>query len=146
MALTPKITPLNGETSGKGRAWEPLDQWKRALGNLTFNAADIYTTGGFTIIRGAQVGTTGTQGTFPSPLETGLGIRRIEDIAFTGSGSTGTGNLSGELYASYDYTNQVVKLFQIGRATDNTKPAPDTEVTNGATLTGVVLQFEVIGI
>lgn len=144
MALTPKIVPRNEEVSAKGRAWRHLGRFKIAHAVLTFTAGDVYSTGGFAL-RGAQVGATGVAGTFPSLIAVGLGIRQIEDLEFNGVSTTSTGNLSGALYATWDYTNKVVKLWQIGRCTDNTKAAPDTEVTDGALLTGVRLPFTVIG-
>lgn len=146
MALTPKISPLNKDASGKGVGYAPFGRWKLGIGLLAFTAADTYATGGFSIINGASLGSiAGVIGTLPGALENGLGIRTIEDLEFLGSSTTGTGNLSGELYATYDYTTKKVKLWQIGRCTDNTQAAVDTEVTNGALLTGVTLQFIVIG-
>jgi hypothetical protein len=144
VALTPKFSPINEDATAKGRRWSRLGQYKYALGKLTFTDGDVYTTGGFGI-EGAQVGTTGVSGKFSNLLEAGLGIRTIEHLEFNGVSTTSTGNLSGALYAVWDYTNKVVKLIQIGRATDNTKPAPDAEITNGALLTGVTLPFIVIG-
>lgn len=144
MALNPKFSPINEDATGKGVRYQPFGPYKYALGKLTFTAGDVYATGGFGI-GGAQVGTTGVSGTFSSLMAAGLGIRTIEHLEFNGVSTTSTGNLSGALYAVWDYTNKVVKLFQIGRGTDNSKAAPDTEVTNGALLTGVTLPFIVIG-